>query len=569
MAIALFDVFGVGLVFPLVALVADSATGTKSAVVTYLTPWVGTGVLWPIPLIILIVAAFLVKNALQALYHAVQARLLAAEQEDLANRLVRGYLRAPYAEHLERQSADLIRNVANLVRGAYGEALNAVLGLAADGLAAAALIVLLLILAPLPSMVAGLFMGALLYLQQRVFRRQFENLGRESAALCAEELRSLQQSLGALKEARVLRRESYFEDELAGIERRLFGNASRFEFMRKLPPVVSEASMVTVILVAVGIVLTYSDRGLLYAQLGVLAAGAFRLLPLTNRINMALNMMQHARPGLNLLWQELERAVPTSGGHNADKKLVVFKDRIELRDVSYVYANSAGPALSNVSLAIEHGEFIGLIGASGAGKSTLADIVLNVLRPTQGDVVVDGCVLGVDMYLSVGYVPQRIMIFDDTLRRNVAFGIAEDAIDDKQVEHALAQAQLLEFARTLPQGLNTTMGEHGQRLSGGQRQRIGIARALYHGPGLLVLDEATAALDLQTEQDINAALRALRGKLTLIVIAHRLSTVKICDRLIFLDKGRVIDHGRFGELLARDAAFRTLVELGGLVDEAD
>jgi len=145
-----------------------------------------------------------------------------------------------------------------------------------------------------------------------------------------------------------------------------------------------------------------------------------------------------------------------------------------------------------------------------------------------------------------------------------AFGIAENAIDDKQLEHALAQAQLLDFARTLPQGLNTTMGEHGQRLSGGQRQRIGIARALYHRPDLLVLDEATAALDLQTEQDINAALQALRGQLTLIVIAHRLSTVKICDRLIYLDQGRLVDQGSFTELHARNGSFRALVKLGRL-----
>jgi ATP-binding cassette, subfamily B, bacterial PglK len=309
MAIALFDVIGVGLVFPLVALVTD-ATAAQGTLLAKLEPWLGTGLLRPIPLIILVIAAFLAKNALQALYYAAQARLLAATQERLANRLVSGYLHAPYAAHLERHSAELIRNVANLVRGAYGEALNAALGLGADGLAAVALVVLLLVLAPIPSLAAGLLMGGLLYAQQRAFGWQFERLGRESAALCAEELLSLQQSLGALREARALQREAYFESELAGIEHKLFLNARRFELMRKLPPVVSEAAMITAIMAAVALGFLFSDRGILFAQLGVLAAAAFRLMPLTNRIIMALNMVQHARPGLQMLRDELARSAP-------------------------------------------------------------------------------------------------------------------------------------------------------------------------------------------------------------------------------------------------------------------
>jgi ATP-binding cassette, subfamily B, bacterial PglK len=566
MAIALFDVVGVGLVFPLVALVADPTAAAGSSLLSTLEPWLGSQLLRPVPLIFLIISAFLAKNALQALYHAAQARLLAATQERLANRLVQGYLRAPYSVHLERHSTELIRNVANLVRGSYGEALNAVLGLGADVLAAAALITLLLVVAPIPSLVAGLMMGTLLYLQQRGFQRKFEKLGRESAALCAEELLSLQQSLGALKEARVLRREGFFEDELADIQHRMFLNARKFEFVRKLPPVVSEAAMITVILVAVALMLLHGDRGVLFAQLGVLAAAAFRLMPLTNRIIMAMNMMQHARYGLDLLWQELAHAAP----HMQERRVcerIAFSDRIELRNISYAFSGGSDRVLSDISLTIRRGEFVGLIGPSGAGKSTLADIVLNVLRPDKGDIVVDGramSAMGKDICLSVGYVPQRIAIFDDTLRRNVAFGATNASIDDARIERALAQAQLLEFVRSLPHGLDTTLGENGQRLSGGQRQRIGIARALYHEPDLLVLDEATAALDLQTEQEFNAAIQALHGQLTLIVIAHRLSTVKICDRLIFLDQGHLVDQGSFADLLERNAAFRALVALGDL-----
>ncbi len=566
MAIALFDVVGVGLVFPLVALVTDAAPVANNSFLSRLEPWLGTALLRPVPLVFLILAAFLAKNALQALYYVAQARLLAATQERLANGLVQGYLRAPYAAHLERHSAELIRNVANLVRGSYGEAFNAILGLGADSLAAAALIILLLVVAPLPSLIAGLMMGMLLYLQQRGFQRRFEKLGRESATLCAEELLSLQQSLGALKEARVLRRERFFEDEFAGIQHRLFLNARSFEFMRRLPPVVSEAAMITVILVAVALVLLHGDRWVLFAQLGVLAAAAFRLMPLTNRIIMALNMAQHARPGLRLLCDELARSAPHQTQQRA-RVLVPLNDQLELRKVGFAFPGNPQPVLTDVSLTIRRGEFVGLIGPSGSGKSTLADILLNVLVPIEGDILIDGQPLHAadrDLFLSVGYVPQRIAIFDDSLRRNVAFGVPETDINDVRVERVLAQAQLLDFARSLPHGLDTTLGENGQRISGGQRQRIGIARALYHAPDLLVLDEATAALDMQTEQDINAAITALRGALTVIVIAHRLSTVKICDRLIVLEGGRIVDQGCFADLQARNEFFRALVRLGHL-----
>ena len=336
--------------------------------------------------------------------------------------------------------------------------------------------------------------------------------------------------------------------------------------MRKLPPVVSEAAMITAIMAAVALGLLFSDRGVLFAQLGVLAAAAFRLMPLTNRITMALNMAQHARPGLQMLCDELARAMPHLAQQRA-REPVPLSDRIELRKVGFAFPGNPQPVLSDVSLTIRHGEFVGLIGPSGAGKSTLADILLNVLVPVEGGIFIDGQPLhaaGRDLCLSVGYVPQRIAIFDDSLRRNVAFGLPAPDIDDARVERVLAQAQLLDFARSLPRGLDTALGENGQRLSGGQRQRIGIARALYHEPDLLVLDEATAALDLQTEQDINAAIAALRGELTVIVIAHRLSTVKICDRLIVLEGGRVADQGSFADLQARNESFRTLVKLGSL-----
>jgi ATP-binding cassette subfamily C protein len=229
--------------------------------------------------------------------------------------------------------------------------------------------------------------------------------------------------------------------------------------------------------------------------------------------------------------------------------------------VSYAYAGESDAVLVDVSLTIARGESIGLVGPSGSGKSTLVDLLLGLLEPTAGRITVDGrdvaSTLG-SWQRQIGYVPQEPFILDDTIRRNVAFGIADREIDDRRVTTALKLAQLADFVTTLPRGLDTMLGERGTRLSGGQRQRVAVARALYHEPDVLVFDEATSALDTVTERDLIDSLEALRGVKTLVVIAHRLTTVRRCDRLALLRDGRLAAVGSYDELLARDAGFRAM-----------
>jgi ABC-type multidrug transport system fused ATPase/permease subunit len=217
-----------------------------------------------------------------------------------------------------------------------------------------------------------------------------------------------------------------------------------------------------------------------------------------------------------------------------------------LSDIDFSYPAAARPALVGVSLTIRKGETVGLIGPSGSGKSTLVDVLLGMLVPAKGQVTVDGGDIFEDLRRwqdQIGYVPQSIYLTDDTLRRNVAFGIADEEIDDAAVDRALAAAQLQEFVASLPAGKETVVGERGVRLSGGQRQRIGIARALYHDPTVLVLDEATSALDTATEREVMQAVNALHGTKTIIIIAHRLTTVENCDRLYRLEEGRIAAEG--------------------------
>jgi ATP-binding cassette subfamily C protein len=238
-----------------------------------------------------------------------------------------------------------------------------------------------------------------------------------------------------------------------------------------------------------------------------------------------------------------------------------FGRAVALERVSYAYAGGGEAALTDVTLTIERGESIGIVGPSGAGKSTLVDLLLGLLEPTAGRITVDGRDIASALpswQRHIGYVPQDPFLLDDTVRRNVAFGIADADVDDRRVTAALRRAQLDDFVAGLRDGLDTLLGERGTRLSGGQRQRVAIARALYHDPEVLVFDEATSALDTVTERDLIDSLEALRGVKTLVVIAHRLTTVRRCDRLALLRDGRLAAVGSYDELLARDAGFRAM-----------
>jgi ABC-type multidrug transport system fused ATPase/permease subunit len=237
------------------------------------------------------------------------------------------------------------------------------------------------------------------------------------------------------------------------------------------------------------------------------------------------------------------RELATDGKEeNSETKTITFNNQIELRNVSYVYPNAKAASISHVYLAINKSESIGLVGTSGAGKSTLVDLILGLFKPTSGAIYVDGVDIATGMRSwqdKIGYVQQSIFLSDDTLKRNIAFGLKDEDIDDELIKQAIKAAQLEQFLESLPNGVDTFVGERGIKLSGGQRQRIGIARALYHNPPVLVFDEATSALDNETEVEVMDAIKALKGKRTMIIIAHRLSTIEHCDKVYRLENGAV------------------------------
>ena len=519
----------------------------------------------------LLAAIFLAKNVFIAGLIFAESKLVRDITVATATRMFRAYLYNPYTFHLQRNPAKLARNVSNEVTQSVN-LISSGMVVVREGLVLIVVLVLLLFLDPLTSLSTFVLLGSAATLFYMAVRHSLLRRGRLAQAHRGRQLQTINQGLGAIKDAKILGREHYlislFSREVRGVQH----NAFYQRVVSVLPRLFLEVLAVSaIVLVAVVFVLLGRTVESMLPVLALLAVGTVRLVPAFNSISSALTLIRFQRPALDLVCAELE-AVEHEVAPGASNSAVVttarfkFQNEISLHDLHYRYPGAAVEALRGVGLTIRAGETVGFIGASGAGKSTLIDLMLGLLTPTSGEIHVDGQKLEGEFLPSwqrqIGYIPQQIYLIDDSVRRNVAFGLPDDEIDETAVTRALSAAQLEAFVQSLPEGVDTRVGDRGIRLSGGQRQRIGIARALYHNPGVLLMDEATSALDQETEHEVVTAIGQLRSDHTIIVIAHRLTTVRGCDRLYLLDEGRVIDEGRPVELAGRHARLRAPLSAG-------
>lgn len=338
------------------------------------------------------------------------------------------------------------------------------------------------------------------------------------------------------------------------------------DILQKMPRLWLELLAVTGLAILV-IVMLAQGRAIssILPTMGLFAAATFRLMPSANRILVESQSLRYGVPAIDKLHQEFQLTVPKDIEYDGNTiKNHILKNEIVLSNIAYSYPDTTTPALVDISITIPQGKSIAFVGPSGSGKSTLIDLVLGLLTPSSGQLMIDGKDAQQHLRLwqdQIGYVPQSIYLTDDTLRRNIAFGLAEDQIDNGQVQSAIEVAQLEDFVAELPNGIESVVGERGVRLSGGQRQRIGIARALYHNPGVLVLDEATSALDNLTEQAVMDAIHNIGHKKTIILIAHRLSTVRECDEIYVMKNGKLVVSGTYDELFDKNADFRSMAAL--------
>ncbi len=471
----------------------------------------------------------------------------------LSQSLFSTYLRQPYMFHLQRNSSTLMRNAKNAT-AIVTCGVDPFLVLLTDGLVAIAMFALLIAVEPVGTLAVLLVFGLSTFVFQRTTRRRIDNWGYQVDYHETKILQHLQEGFGGAKDVKVLGRENEF---LSQHEKHL-GESIRinriYNVILTLPRSFMEIiTIVGLCLLVVSMVVRGRELADIVPILGLFAAAAFRVMPSINRLLMATQTLIFNRSIIASVYQDFLLDSPDSLTVKSNTK---FASQLELMDVSFQYPTAATASLQNVSLVVKRGEAVGFVGPSGAGKSTLVDVILGLFAPTSGVVKVDGQDVQQNLrnwQNQIGYVPQAIYLTDDTLRRNVAFGLNDENIDDNLVRDAIRLAQLEEFVATLPEKLDTVVGERGVRLSGGQRQRIGIARALYHNPSVLVLDEATSSLDTPTEHGVMQAVQALQGSKTVLIVAHRLSTVEYCDRLYKIENARITEEGTFDEVVQRSA----------------
>lgn len=517
---------------------------------------------------IAVLALFVLKGIYGAALHYVQCAFCSRGVAELGTRLFRGYLTADFALLRLRHSAELIRNVRELANHVYYEVVMALIGLGVEIVVLAGLTVVLLVLQPLPTIAAGVVLVVLFVGQGATVRRLGAGLGQRYLTAASALQKRIQEGLEGLKETTILGREADAVAAFAAAQQEFTRVVGRQLFLAQVHRFTNEV----VVLLAVSVVILFAfsregGDGRMLAPLAMFAAAAFRMVPAVNRIMYNINIIRHYRPSVGVMLEELRAVEPKEDREDATGGRLPFRRELAFVGVTYRYPDAGRPALSDVTVTIPHGASVGIVGESGAGKSTLADILLGLRTPTRGSVLVDGVDIATARRAwqrNLGYVPRQVYVADDTIRRNVALGVPDLEIDDDRVWKALRVARLQEVVDALPDGIGATLGEHGARLSDGQRQRVGIARALYRDPDVLVFDEATAALDVPSEHDLTETIRELRGHTTLVVIAHRLSTVKECDQILLVDRGTVADVGTLRDLVARNPGFARAVALADL-----
>jgi ATP-binding cassette subfamily C protein len=474
--------------------------------------------------------------------------------------LLARYLGAEYPFHARRRSASLIEPMARASDIAYELVAGSAINILAEAVIIAALAIVLLFSAPPITLATIAIVLALVLVPVVMTRRAWERIGESERRLYQQQLHLLQQSLGAIKDVTVTGRQAFFEERFRDVKRDLGATKQRRAWSATLARLGVEATLILSLLLVVFLVMRQDMPGAgIVSVLALFAYTGFRVVPSANRIMLNVGYMREAHAWVRNMDEDMRKLRPPAAKpYEHDRRLM--QASLACENVSFGYEGGPPYALDNVSFTIERGQSVGIVGPTGAGKSTLVDVLLGLLPPTIGRVLIDGEPLEGrerSWQRQVGYVSQDVYLLDDSLRRNIAFGLPDGAIDETRLVAAIAQARLDEVVAALPERLETVVGENGTRLSGGQRQRVAIARALYHDPPVLFFDEATAALDNQTEREVAEAIANVRGSRTIIAIAHRLSTVKNCDRLIYLRDGKLAGVGTYQELI-NDPGFRQL-----------
>jgi ABC-type multidrug transport system fused ATPase/permease subunit len=535
------EVISVGALVPLIQVLTQSNLQSKYPLIDRVFPNSSDSFIISV-ILAGVVSVFLFKEIFLGFSLWMQRGLIARIETRFQTELFDRYTNQPYEFHLTNNSALLSRNILNS-SNFITNVLDPIFILLTDGFVTIALCIVLIAIEPIAMFVTICSVGAVAAVFHSFSKRRIEQWGIERQVKDGVKLQQMNETFGGMREILMTGRGDYFRTRFSSNIGRLSHLNRKFTTLLGVPRLylefLSVAGLAALVLSLLALGRTSES---LLPVLALFAGGAFRLMPAINRITFAVQSLQMGRPIIESL-HEGDLGNRQFENIRVDAQYFSFQHSINFLDVSYEYPNTNERSLNKVNIEIKKGSEVGIIGTTGAGKSTLVDVLLGLLPPTEGFVTVDGLDISRNIrgwQALVGYVPQTIFLSDSTIRSNIAFGVNEDEIDDEKVLHALSMAQLKDFVFTLPEGMNTFVGERGVRLSGGQRQRIGIARALYTDPPVLVFDEATSALDIETEREVMNSLDHLRASKTIVIVTHRVSALEHCDQTILVSGGQVL-----------------------------
>lgn len=552
------ETMGIGLIIPTLAIFMQPEFFSNYPIIKSLVVFLGNPSQEQliVGMLLFLVLVYLAKSLILAFSLWWQMRFVYDFQASLSGRIFRSYLMQSYSFHLNRNSAQLLRNAVTEVAEFNSRVLVPGTQLIGELLIVFGIVCLLLAVQPLAAVVTFCVLIALSWAFYFIIRSRLVEWGEARQVNEGLRIQHIQQGLGAIKDVKLLGREEEFFRKFDVNNKITAAMARNRATVVELPRLWLE--VVAIIgLAALVIVMLSQEKSteVILPFLGLFAVASFRLLPSANRILGSIQSLRFGLPIIETLNSELttaENIRDPAINQVSNRSNIDFLSEISVMKINYAYPETSSQVLKNLSIKIKRGESVGFIGESGSGKSTMVDVLLGLLLPTSGHVMVDGKNIHSDLAAwqsKLGYVPQSIYLTDDTLRNNVALGLEGDEVDEEAITRSIQAAQLDSFVRDLPEGLDTFVGERGVRLSGGQRQRIGIARALYNDPAVLVLDEATSALDSETEQGVMMSVDKLHGEKTIIIVAHRMSTLAGCDTIFRLDNGEIVQKGKYKEVV--------------------
>jgi len=554
--LSILDLVGIGLIGPYIALVAD--LDTASVLFDKVTEIFSISrdenhLLQTFSYVLL--SIFIIKTIFVVWINKRIIQFSENQQVRLKSFLMQAYQSLPYTEYIRRNSSEYVYSIQQLTSQYSGQVVLPLLRTVSDGMVALFILILLAFQDMFALTLLVFLLGFMITLNDVFFRDSLKTYGEEINNASAITIQGVREGMDGLKEIRVLGKERHFYQmvHINAKKQAFFGTKALTLSMS--PKYMLELTMISfVVLFVLGTLFLGGNIDTLLPTLSVFGVASLRLFPAANTLIQSLIQIRYSRDSVSRLYNDYYKLKQPSGKEDQPVSTQMPKQFqvLKLDRVSFTYPQSEFKALNEISLEINAGESIGLIGPSGSGKTTLVDMLLGLLEPQQGNIQYNG--EGVKTVLQqwrsqAAYIPQQVFLIDDTLRHNVAFGIDNDEIDNDRLQESLRQSKLIKVVEQLPQGVETILGENGVRLSGGQRQRVALARAFYHGRDILVMDEATSALDDQTEQEIVKEIDQLKGKKTMIVIAHRLTTLKHCNRIYKLENGRVVAVGSYKKLI--------------------